>query len=128
MTPRLAEEIALLKKRYPDLVAQDNGWVYIPKYPCPKEWGTTETPVSFLVPAGYPGAPPYAFYIPSGMRFNGAMPNNCQDPAGQQPPFPGKWQVLSWTPESWKPGATVGSGSNLVNWVQGFSERLRQGV
>lgn len=128
MSPRLAEEIALLKKRYPDLVAQNDGWILIPRYPCPKDWGTTEIPVSFLVPAGYPAQPPYAFHVPSGLRFNGAMPQNCVDPSNPPPPFAGRWQVLSWSPENWRAGATVGSGSNLVNWVQGFSERLRQGV
>lgn len=130
MTPRLTEEIALLKKRFADLVAQDNGWVFIPRYPCPADWGRSEIPVPFLVPAGYPGTPPYAFYVPSGMRFKGAPPANCQDPASPQPPFPGQWAVLSWAPDAgaWRPGATVVSGSNLLNWVLGFSQRLRQGV
>jgi len=130
MTPRLTEEIALLKKRFTDLVAHESGWVYLPRYPCPPQWGKTDTPIVFLIPPGYPGTPPYAFYVPSGMRYNGQPANNCQDPAPQQPPFPGPWAVLSWAPDAgaWRPGANVASGSNLMNWVQGFSERLRQGV
>lgn len=130
MTPRLNEEIALLKGRFADLEVHADGWIYLPVYPCPIEWGRDNIPIAFQVAASHPAIPPYAFYVPSGLRFNGRVPGNFQDTAPTQPPFPGRWGVFSWAPEpgAWRPASTVTGGSNLYNWAVGFSERLRQGA
>jgi hypothetical protein len=99
---RILEELDLLRKYYPNLEFVEQGlWFRIPDYPLPqeKQWNRITTDVAFQVPAAYPGAPPYGIYVPSGLRCGEVIPDNYQEPAGQQPPFGGQWSMLSWAPD-----------------------------
>ena len=127
MQDRIEQELAVLRKRYPGLeYRQDGQWVRIPSYPLPSGWNRADTDVAFQIPVGYPGTPPYGFCAPEGLLFNGQTPDNCTS-ADPIPPFGGAWTRFSWQPESWQSRATVTAGSNLLNWVLGFSVRLREG-
>lgn len=131
MTPRIDEEIGLLRQRFESIELGGIGdWVLIPQFAMPNGWSLGSTKVAFQVPAGYPATAPYGIYVPSGISFQGAAPNNFSDPAPTQPPFEGRWAVFSWQPDTgaWRPGSNVRTGSNLLNWVQGFSTRFREGV
>ncbi|MGH7412197.1 MAG: E2/UBC family protein [Candidatus Methylomirabilis sp.] len=130
MQERIEQELALLRQHYPKLEYLPAGkWVRIPSYPLPADWNRSATDVAFQIPEAYPGTPPYGIYVPAGILFNAARPNNYTEPANTQPPFGGTWGIFSWAPEDgqWRPGATVTSGSNLLNWVRGFAHRFREG-
>jgi len=128
---RIEQEIALLKKYYPELeYIKEGDWFRVPSYPLPEGWNKTTTDVAFQLPAaGYPGAPPYGIYTPSGLTFKDSKPDNYTDPAPTQVPFEGRWAIFSWEPQpgEWRPTADLLTGSNLLNWVQGFADRFLQG-
>lgn len=131
MQARIDEEIGLLRRYHPDLQHHaSSGWVLVPCYPLPPHWNRGVTDVAFQIPAGYPGAPPYGIYVPAGLRYNESKPNSFTEPANIQPPFQGAWAVFSWSPENgqWRPTGKLTSGSNLLNWVQGFADRFKDGI
>jgi hypothetical protein len=125
---RVADEIALLKSRFPTFDVNGR-WVRIPLYPTGPGWNRESTDVAFQIQEGHPAAAPYGIYVPEGMRFNGLMPGNYTEPAANQPPFGGRWGFFSWQPDDnqWKPHAEITKGANLLNWVLGFAMRFRDG-
>jgi hypothetical protein len=128
---RILEEFELLRKQYPRVEYVEVGhWVRIPGFPLSGTWNRIETDAVFQIPAGYPGTPPYGFYVPVGIRVNSVVPGSYSEPAGSQPPFPGVWGMFSWAPADgeWRPTANLSSGSNLSNWVRGFADRFREGA
>lgn len=129
MTPRIEQELDLLRKYYPDL--EVNGmWVRIPDFPIPQNcsWNRKTTDICFEIPPGYPGTHPYGIYVPVGILCDGAKPNDYTEPAKKRPPFPGDWGILSWAPEApWRPTANIRKGPNLVDFVRTFSDRFREG-
>lgn len=131
MKERIEQEIALLKKYFPDLEYSEAGhWFRIPNYSLPEGWNRAKTDVAFqLPPAGFPGTPPYGIYTPSGLIFKVSRPDAYTDPAPAQPPFGGTWAIFSWQPQDgeWRATVDIHSGSNLLNWVRGFSERFKEG-
>ena len=124
---RIGREIALIRQRY-EGVARSGEWVRVEAYPLPDGWSGRSTDVAFRIPDDYPGAPPYGIYVPSGITFRGQSPNGFTDPASQQPPFGGSWAVFSWQASQWRAAADVHSGTNLLNCVEGFAVRFREGV
>jgi hypothetical protein len=130
MQERIEKELVLLRQRYPNLEYRQEGqWVRIPSYLLPAGWDRPSTDVAFQIPVGYPGTPPYGIYTPQRSLFNKVQPENYQQ-AQQQPPLGGgPWWVFSWQPQDgqWRPTADIVSGSNLLNWVLGFSDRFREG-
>jgi hypothetical protein len=128
VTPRIQKELELLRRYYPDLEYREDGqWVLLKRYLLPVPWKPNEIPICFQIPVGYPGAPPYGFYVPTGLTHDGNPPENASNPPNP-PPFPGQWRILSWTPEGeWRATNDVETGSNLWGWCRGFSERFRSG-
>ena len=121
--------MALIRQRFPDVVYQDEGrWVCLPSYPLPEGWNRESTDVAFQISEGYPAAPPYGFYVPSGISFQGSTPDNYTDPTASQPPFGGSWGFFSWAPIVWKPTADTLKGSNLLQWAKGFADRFQEGA
>ena len=129
---RIDLELQLLRTRWPSLDYVEAGrWVRIPEYPIPADpagWNRTETDGVFQILDAHPGQPPYGLYVPAGIQFNGGLPAKYQEPAANQPPFGGDWGIFSWTVEHWQPAADIHAGSNLLNWVVGFSQRFKEGV
>ena len=129
MTERIQVELSLIQQAFPDMVYQEEGsWVYLPSYPLPKGWNREATDVAFQISDGYPAAPPYGFYVPSGIEFDGTTPNNYTDPASNQPPFGETWGIFSWAPidGEWKPTGDARRGSNLLQWARGFANRFQE--
>lgn len=129
----MQEEVALLRKHYPSLEFAEQGqWFRIPNYSLPSTmaWSPKSIDVAFQAQSTYPATSPYGIYVKEGLAFNGSSPNNYAFPASQQPPFEGKWGILSWAVEEgqWKPSSSVGTGSNLLNFVLSFGDRFRQGA
>jgi len=130
MEARIGQELALLRQRFPTLEYRDDGrWVRIPEHPLSAGWNRATTDVAFQIPVAYPGTPPYGIYVPAGLTFKEARPDNYTEPASNPPPFDGTWGIFSWTTQDgqWHAGAEPLKGSNLLNWVVGFSERFREG-
>jgi hypothetical protein len=129
MTERIARELELLRKRWPDLeYVEDGQWVRLPGYPLPEGWSRPSTDVACQIPKTYPGTPPYGIYVPVGLTFKGSPPDNYT-PASTKPPFPGDWGIFSWTQDAggWHATADLTTGSNLFNFALTFAERFQQG-
>ena len=129
MEERIEAEMTLIRQRFPDVVYQHAGrWVCLPSYPLPEGWNREATDVAFQISEGYPAAPPYGFYVPSGICFQGSTPDSYTDPATSQPPFGGSWGFFSWAPTVWKPTVDTPKGSNLLQWAKGFEDRFQEGA
>lgn len=130
MNERIAAEMDLLRKKFPDLEHTEEGqWVHIPSYPLPEGWNRSATDVAFQMPQSYPGTPPYGIYVPVGILFNESRPESYTEPAPAQPPFAGTWGIFSWTTVDgqWRATTDPLTGANLINWVIGFTQRFKEG-
>jgi hypothetical protein len=131
MQERIQQELEMLRRRFPRLEYVEAGhWIKVPQHRLATGWNRTETDVVFQIPVGYPGTPPYGIYVTAGILFNSKRPNNYTEPAPTQPPFSGPWGIFSWAPAEgqWRPTGNLSSGSNLLNWLLGFSDRFREGI
>ncbi len=127
---RIEEEIALLRRAFPGLDQREN-WIRLPGLRLPPGWSPNQVDVAFQIADAFPGAPPYGIFVPAGVRFNGAVPQNYAEPAGSQPPFGGTWGVFSWSvadAADWRPSTNVEHGVNLLQWVRGFEQRFKEGL
>ncbi len=134
MRPRIAQEFAVLRDRYPEVEHVENGgedWFRLPRYPCPPGWEINGAPVNnlaivFRLGAGYPQAEPYGFATSARITFHGTAPQNVGDACPC--PFAGDWQQFSWAPDGWTPTDDIQQGSNLLAWVGSFAVRLGEGA
>lgn len=127
---RIAEEVELLRRVFPATEFRDQ-WVRILGIPLPSGWNRPATDVAFQIADAFPGAPPSGLFVPSGLRFNGSMPQNYTEPAGSSPPFGGSWGAFSWTildAADWRPSVHAERGVNLLQWVRGFDQRFAEGA
>lgn len=132
MTERLAQEMEVLRSVFPDAEHHevDAGWIRVPRYTVQHGgWRQDAVAVCFQVPAGYPGNPPYAFWVSPPLRLaSGDSPpvNNYQEPSPT--PFPGEWGRFSWSHlNSWRPGAEPIGGSNFLDFALSFRDRFKEG-
>lgn len=131
MTDRIAQELELLKKDYPNLEFREEGqWVLLPEYTLATDlWNKAVLPVCFQIPPAYPGEPPYGFCVQTDLVTKGAgeKPANAYaEPANT--PFEGTWGKFSWQQDnSWHPTADLKSGSNLLDFVRTFQDRFKEG-
>ena len=131
MNDRIDKEIELLKKFYRDLqVSPDKKWVLIPDYIIPRGFGWNKESIPLVVQFldGFPGTPPYGFYVPSDILNNNEVPESFQQKANNVPYFPGEWAMFSWQlEEGWFASADLESGSNMAMFVRSIIERFKQG-
>lgn len=132
MDGRIEKEVEILRSFYPKVTYIESGqWVLIEDYPIPPGllWNREKTSVCFQIPAAYPGAPPYGFYVPSSILYEGKRPSNYQEPSHNKPLFPPDiWGLFSWTQESgWRATGDPHSGSNLLGFVRTFKDRFQEG-
>lgn len=133
MTKRIEQELSLLSSYYPAVEYVEEGqWFLIRDYvlPCAPTWNKEKMDVCFQVLTGYPGSPPYGFYVPSDLKYEGSPPqNNYKSTPPAIPPFEGSWGFFSWSHDStWRATADMKAGSNLTNFARTFAGRLKQGV
>lgn len=133
MNERIEKELALLRLFYREVEYIENGqWVLIKNYPLPPGllWDCLTTDVCFQIMTSYPGASPYGFYVPAGIKYGDSSPrNNYTEPASNRPPFAGTWGFFSWQQDSgWFPTADLQAGSNLLNFVRTFKDRFIEGI
>lgn len=127
VTERIAQELALLATVYPDLEWRSDAlWVRIPAFPVPAgDWVESEAEVAFRVPPTE-GEQPYAFFVRPGLTTTDGQPiTNYTFPVHTC--FGEGWGQFSWAPETWAPHVEITRGSNMLNFVRSFSDRLREG-
>lgn len=130
MNERIKEELNLLSRNYSVEYNDSGQWVKISNYTIPEGngWNRQTTDVCFQIPPGYPGTPPYGFYVSGGILCDGNTPNSYQEPAQNSPAFQGTWGFFSWQQDSsWLPKANLQAGSNLLNFVRTFRDRFAEG-
>jgi hypothetical protein len=130
MNERIEEELALLRHDYDEVeYVAEGGWVRVWPVTTGPGWSEDPVPAAFQIPAGFPGAPPYGFYVPVGLTHNGGQPQNYQARASSQPPFGGEWAMFSWAQDGgWRATSDLVTGSNLLNWSRSFRDRFAEGV
>lgn len=130
MQERIEKELELIRTIFPDIAYNRKGhWFHIPSYSLPEGWNRKKIEIAFQIKKGYPATHPYAFFVPTGLRFKSQKPKNYKEQANNQPPFEGQWGQISWTISSpWKPTTDVTSGSNLLNWILSFKKRFKEGA
>jgi hypothetical protein len=133
MRERIEREHQLLKKYYPDIIikeADGSCWFRIPGFLISGDaWNKTHADVCFEAKVSYPGTPPYSFYVEGGLRSKenkDLRPKDYEEPA--KAPFDGTWGRFSWQHEAWNPAENLVSGSNLLNFVRSFADRLKEGI
>lgn len=133
MEERIEEEFQLIRKYYPTLtVSNCKKWGLIENFKLPSEmsWNKESIPVCFTIPSGYPGSVPYGIYVPSDLQCDHKEPMSFKKVADNKPPFEGDWGMLSWTPDAgeWKPTSDILLGSNLLNFINTFHDRFKEGA
>jgi hypothetical protein len=132
--PRIALELDLLRTGYPAIEHQEAGgedWFRIPEYRYPSDlWNRSSSPLCIRAGAGYPGATPYAFWVPRGiLTAAGEMPGDY-DPNATEPPFTeaAGWGRFSWSQDAgWNLTDDPRTGSNLLQWARSCRRRLEEG-
>jgi hypothetical protein len=131
MSPRIEEELAMLKACWPSLVFIEAGlWVLLRGQPTPPGlWDHQVVDLAIQIPAQLPGQAPYGFYVRPGLLgANGAAPSNYTFPCDEPPFGAGSWGKFSWAPVSWQPRERVSAGDNLVEFVHSVVRRLAEGL
>lgn len=134
MRQRIVEEYSLLVEAHPDAQHAESGgedWFLVPHFSFPPGWLAGDAPldkgpIAFKLNAAYPTNAPYGFVAPAGITFKGSPPGSPGSPVN--PPFLGAWQHFSWAPETWLVGPTARQGANILDWIRGINERLREGA
>jgi hypothetical protein len=125
---RRQKELELVEAQFGELEhAPDLSWFVIRRLSLPLGWSKAETSVLILVPPGYPETPPDNFHtVPDLTLAGGGEPGNASsilDHAER------RWRLFSWHFEDtneWRPHAELEHGHNLLTFVLGVQQRLKE--
>ncbi len=123
---RLQAELQLLKRRYPELEARDDGWCRFASYSLPDGWSSQQVELAFRVPENLPGEIPYAFWTRPVLTLSGGGPPSNADGPPVEIVFGSGWQQWSWQLEDWRPADTPAAGSNMVDHVRSIGYRFEE--
>jgi hypothetical protein len=128
MSARVQQELALLRRHWPDLAYQEDGhWVRLRPYPVPPGWTHEVVDVCFRIPAEAATAP-YGFYVSPALLIQAgattATPSNYTP--NTTTPFGEGWAMFSWAPLAWQPKEDVAAGDNMLHFVRSFRDRLEE--
>jgi len=128
MTPRIEQELELIRKYYPDAECREDGWVRLPAFMIKSDsWSKKSEDFCFRIPNGFPAQPPYGFFVKGGLahKNNRAVLNYTLSP---ETPFGGIWGKFSWQVDrAWLVRADARRGNNLLSFIRSFNERLMEG-
>ena len=129
MNERCRKELELLRQLWPELEFLEDGlWVRIPVYEVPGDlWNEKTIEVAFQIPSGLPGQQPYAFHVRPmiTLKSGGAVSNFTSNTTTG---FGSGWATFSWQLDPWSPTDDIVTGTNMVNFVLSFADRLREGA
>lgn len=124
---RRSREFTLVTATYGALEASPtHDWLTITRWPLDPGWSKTTTAVLLLIPSGYPVTPPDNFYTDADLCLaNGAHPGNA---AGFIEHNGRRWRQFSYHVEAseWQPHADPLQGHNLLTFLVGVRQRLRE--
>ena len=124
---RLDRELELVAACFGELlVAPDQTWLSIQRWPLPPGWNQATTRVLVQIPAGYPAVPPDNFCTDPDLRLDGGAEPGNSSAGAQVGGF--VWRQFSFHVEGgdWRPHAAVEKGHNLLTFVQGVRRRLEE--
>jgi hypothetical protein len=128
MLERRRREIELVQGRYAGVeLAPDTTWLTIARFPLPDGWTKKESRLLVLLPPGYPVTPPDNFFTEEDLLLaGGAQPGNSAP--GQQTVLGGAWRMFSYhvEPGTWLPNPDPDRGHNLLTYLLGVEQRLRE--
>ena len=130
---RVADEFELVCSAFPEAELRDEGgahWVLLPKYVLPNEEVFQQGPsveLCFRIPAQV-GEAPYGFWVRPGLELVGGPPLTTYSfPAAT--PWGTDFGMFSWSPlDPWVPTEDLRAGANMLNFVQSFADRLKDGA
>lgn len=126
--PRVNDELEHLQRHFDGVECiEDNGsyWLRVPGLVLESYCAPADIPIVFSLTKGFPGAPPYGFFVPANTTRHGKPVADQAPPA--QPPFVGDWRFVSHQPVSWRPAASVTNGDNLWGWVRSIRDCIGHG-
>ena len=128
MSERFEEELALLQAAYPGLEYQEQGglhWVRIDAWALPEGYDKAVVDLAFHIPA-QAGQAPYGFWVRPELHLaTGGNPGNYTYPANTA--WGSDWGQFSWAPCNWIPSVEIRRGSNMLEFVRSFADRLGEG-
>jgi hypothetical protein len=125
LTPKALADFDALKARYPNATLTEfaNGTALVAvETEIPAGWSASRVMLRFIMPNGYPVAPPDGFWVEPALTVNGKQPRNSE--ATSQIPEAGmSRQRFSWHFDGgcWSPNR-----DNLLMWVRSCHERLEK--
>lgn len=124
---RRREEFGLVAARYGELEASPSwDWLIIKRWPLVPGWNKPETAVLILIPSGYPAIPPDNVYTDADLCLaDGREPGNA---AGVIDHNGRRWRQFSYhvDPNEWQPDADPLRGHNVLTFLEGVAQRLRE--
>lgn len=122
----LQEQFDQLKEQFSEVTLTPSEGVHLIKVPglkLPLGWSHQTTDVRFVVPTGYPYAPPDCFWVDGNLRLqDGQMPQNAQ--MGNVVPGQSEQGLLwfSWhVQQAWNPGTC-----NLLTYLKVIRNRFEE--
>ena len=131
MHTRVAEEIAILRERYPELQHDEQfRWVMLPDVALPPgRFNKERTRLLFNIPPSYPSAGPDNFFVDGDLKLkDGSNPpglNLGANSGSGSAAVEGNWSWFSWHPALWRATAILLDGDNLLTFVRGANMCLQ---
>ena len=116
------QALSRLKRKYPGSLLQrrpdGTALITIPEFRLSPHWNKPKTSLMFILPVGYPLAPPDTFWTDADLRLaHGGFPSNTDLNTRYGGPEPRLW--FSFHPATWSP-----SQDDALTFVQLIRQRL----
>ncbi len=125
LTPKALADFEELKARHPSAVLTEfnSGAALVTlDYPLPAGWSAAKIVLRFIMPNGYPVAPPDGFWVEPSLTIGGKQPRSTE--ASPQIPEAGmSRQRFSWHFDA---GHWSANRDNLLTWLRSCQERLEK--
>ena len=124
LTPKALADFEALKARYPTATLREfsNGTALVTmETDIPAGWSASRITLRFIMPNGYPVAPPDGFWVEPALTVNGQPPHAAAN--GEMPEAGMTHQRFSWHFDG---GHWSANRDNLLMWVSSCHERLEK--
>lgn len=127
LSPITLAQFERVKERYPDAqlepLTSGSGLLTLPEVALPAGWSLEQTPLYFIVPAGYPGPAPDCFWVDQRVALaGGGAPQASNVTQIPETPITGRW--FSWhvveANNNWNPNR-----DDLLTYVKICLDRLQ---
>lgn len=125
LTPKAVADFNALKSRHPSAALTEfaSGAALVTMaFDLPPGWSATNVTLRFIMPNGYPVAPPDGFWVEPGLTVNGQQPRNTE----ANPKIPETEiasQRFSWHIDA---GHWSANRDDLFTWLRSCRQRLEK--